>query len=128
MKSLVKIFAALILVFSLSGVASAKNGKELTAVKPEMTLSLACENNQIAFTIMSMEDGIVEKTIKSAVAQAQNHEVSISLISVQDGIILHKAGKDELHESIDFKDLPSGEYKVLVEYRGSIVARDFVIK
>lgn len=128
MKSLVKIFAALVLVFSLSGVASAKNDKELTTLKADMTLSLACENNEIAFTFMSMEDGIVEKTIKTAFANAQNHEVSMKLISVENGIILSKNGTDELHESIDFKNLTKGEYKILVEYRGNIVAKDFEIK
>ena len=128
MESLVKIFAALILVFSLSGVASAKDEKGAMTVKPEMQLSLVCENDEVKLTLMSLESGIIEKAISKTQSDTNNHDVSLTVISEEMGVVMKKTGKDALHENISFKDLRAGKYKIVVNFRNQVVSQEIIVK
>jgi hypothetical protein len=128
MKSLVKIFAAMFLVFSLSGVALAKDEKGAMVVKPEMQFSLVCENEQVSMTFMSLESGIIEKAVKKAGINTDAHEVALTVVSEDAGIIIKRTGKDVMHETVAFKNLRVGRYKIIVNYRDNITTQEFEVK
>ena len=128
MKSLVRIFAALILVFSFSGVASAKDEKGTLLLTPEMQLSLVCENDEVSMTVMSLETGIVEKAVNKFRINKNNHEVTLTVVSETDGIVMKKIGRDVMHENIDFDALKAGKYKIVVNYRDNVIAQEIEVR
>ena len=115
------------LVFSFSGVASAFDEKGALLVKPEMQLSLVCENEEVRMTFVSLENGIIAKEINRASIHA-SEDITFTLVSQENGIVLKKTGKDAIHENISFKGLQAGNYKLLVDYKGNVTAQEFEVR